>query len=150
MTYTLKEITKETLNELMASDPKVTEAYQSIMHIKSNTYDCQKHSKYFTILDAKGNFVELLSVFFLPYGDKSVVYFTFDISNDNLITTALYLMEKYLANQRKDCDKILLTILNGTCNKTTLTLIDYDVDQFHYTKMLDTAQVLARPDNYAA
>lgn len=150
MTYTLKEITKEKLNELIASDPKVTEAYQSIMHIKSNTYDCQKFNKYFTILDAKGNFVELLSVYFLNSGCESSVRFTFDISNDNLITTALYLMEKYLANQRKACDKILLTILKGTCNKTILTLIDYDVDQYDYTKMLDTAQVLARPDNYAA
>lgn len=150
MTYTLKEITKETLNELMASDPKVTEAYQSIMHTNSNTYDCQKFSKYFTILDAKGNFVELLSVLFLNTSYKRSACFTFDISNDNLITKALYLMEKYLANQRKRCAKIFLTIIKGTCDPMTLKLMDYDVSQHHYTKMLDTAQVLARPVNYAA
>lgn len=140
MTYTLQEITKEALNELIASNPKASEAYQ----ILQNTNNLTRKTQFFTILDKEGNFAELLGVYFYDFARGNQT-FTFQLSNHRLIKPVLFLLERYIVHNHKRSKAINVMIIKGTCDPMVLKGMYY-IDDHHFTKQLNRDWLLTQPN----
>lgn len=141
MTYTLQEITKEALNELIASNPKASAAYQ----ILQNTNNLTRKTQFFTILDKEGNFAELLGVDFYDFA-RGHQTFTFELSNHRLVKPVLFLLERYIVHNHKRSKVINVTIIKGACDPMVAKGMYYNINNHHFTKQVNRDWLLTQPN----